>query len=184
MAKRKTLDLIVLLMISVFVITVSAQVYYSLGMKSTITTATTDVYFVKGVDNVTAGVSLSPQNTYATLTGLKAYPNASFTYTDPLRVRNNNATSEYSIRLGPVSLSGNDTEFVYVKFLLRNGTSETSPTLASLNYTCDGSSWANTGATGWIEIPAVTEYAITVVTKAKDDAGSAQVEIEIVVDVE
>lgn len=184
MAKRKTLDLIVLLMISVFVITVSAQVYYSLGAKSTITTATTDVYFVKGVDNVTAGVSLSPQNTYATLTDLIAYPNASFTYTDPLRVRNNNMTNTYTIRLNPVSLSGNDTEFIYVNFLLRNGTSETSPTLASLNYTCDGSSWTNTNATGWIQIPANTEYAITVVTKAKDDAASAQVEIEIAVDVE
>jgi len=184
MAKRKTLDLIVLLLISVFVITVSAQVYYSLGMTSTITTATTDVYFVLGVDNGTAGVSLSPQNTYATLTGLKAYPNASFTYTDPLRVRNNNATSAYSIRLGPVSLSGNDTEFVYVKFLLRNGTSEDNATLASLNYTCNGSQWTIPSTTDWVSIPGTTEYAITVVTKAKDDAGSAQVQIEIAVDVE
>ena len=184
MPKRKTLDLIVLLMISVFVITVSAQVYYSLGMTSTITTATTDVWFVKGVDNGTAGVSLSPQNTSATLTGLKAYPNASFTYTDPLRVRNNHTTSSYNIRLSPVSLSGNDTEFVYVKFLLRNGTFETNATLASLNYTCDGSSWTIPPATGWVQIPAETEYAITVVTKAKDNSGSAQVQIEIAVDVE
>ena len=184
MDKRKYLDLMVLLIISVFVITVSAQVYYSLGTKSTITTATTDVYFVLGVDNGTAQVSLSPQNTYATLAGLKAYPNASFTYTDPLRVRNNHTTSTYSIRLNPTSLSGNDTEFVYVNFLLRNGTAEASPTLASLNYNCSGGSWAIPSATGWIEIPADTEYAITVVTMAKDDAASAQVEIDIAVDVE
>ena len=184
MDKKRSLDLIVLLIISAFVITVSAQVYYSLGTKSTITTATTDVYFVLGVDNGTAGVSLSPQNTYATLTNLKAYPNASFTYTDPLRVRNNHTTSAYTIRLNPTSLSGNDTEFVYAKFLLRNGTVEASPTLASLNYTCDGSSWTIPSATGWIQIPASTEYAITVITMAKDDAASAQVEIEIAVDVE
>jgi len=183
MAKRKTLDLIVLLMISVFVITVSAQVYYSLGMTSTITTATTDVWFVKGFDNVTAGVSLSPQNTSATLTDLKAYPNASFTYTDPLRVRNNGSIAK-DIRLGPVSLGGNNTEFVYVKFLLRNGTFEPNATLASLNYTCDGSLWTIPPATGWVQIPANTEYAITVVTKAKDNAGLAQVQIEIAVDVE
>ena len=184
MDKRKYLDLIVLLMISTFVITVSAQVYYSLGAKSTISTATTDVYFVKGVDNMTAGVSLSPQNTYATLTDLKAYPNASFTYTDPLRVRNNHTITGYTIRLNPVSLSGNDTEFVYVNFLLRNGTSQASPTLASLNYNCSGGSWTIPSATGWVQIPADTEYAITIVTMAKDNAASAQVEIEIAVDVE
>jgi hypothetical protein len=184
MDKRRYLDLIVLLMMSVFVITVSAQVYYSLGMTSTISTATTDVYFVKGLDNVTAGVSLSPQNTSATLTDLKAYPNASFTYTDPLRVRNNHTGTGYAIRLTPVSLSGNDTEFVYVNFLLRNGTAEASPTLASLNYNCSGGSWAVPSATGWVQIPASTEYAITVVTMAKDNAASAQVEIEIAVDVE
>ena len=183
MAKRKTLDLIVLLMISVFVITVSAQVYYSLGMTSTITTATTDVWFVKGVDNVTAGVSLSPQNTSATLTDLKAYPNASFTYTDPLRVWNN-GSNPHNVRLSPVSLSGNDTEFIYVKFLLRNGTSEDNATLASLNYTCNGSQWTIPSTTDWVSIPGTTEYAITVVTKAKDNAGSAQVQIEIAVDVE
>jgi len=184
MKDRKWLDFLVLLLISTLVITVSAFVYYSLGMTSTISTATTDVWFVKGVDNVTAGVSLSPDNTSAMLTDLLAYPNASFTYTDPLRVRNNHTSNTYQIRLSPVSLSGNDTEFVYVKFLLRNGTFEENATLVSLEYTCDGSDWTVPSATGWVQIPASTEYAITVVTKAKDSAASAQVIIEIAVDVQ
>ncbi|NIO36293.1 hypothetical protein GTO27_01160 [Candidatus Bathyarchaeota archaeon] len=184
MNRTKWLDFLALLMISLLVVVATAAVYYSLGMTSTVTTATTDVWFVKGVDNATAGVSLSPQNTSATLTDLKAYPNASFTYTDPLRVKNNHTSSTYQIRLNPVLLSGNDTEFVYVRFLLRNGTYEENATLASLNYTCDGADWTIPPATGWVQIPAGTEYAITIITKAKDNAAAAQVQIEIAVDVQ
>jgi len=186
LVSRKEMKLVTLLITSLIIATVSAQVYYSLSMQSTITTATTSVWFEKGVDNSTAGVNLNPQKTVATLTGLKAYPNASYTYTDPVRVRNNGSVA-YNIRLTPVSLSGNDTEFVYVKFLLRNGTSESSPTLASLNYTCSGGTWSIPSATGWVSIPATnpdTEWAITVITKAKDNAASASVTIEIAVDVE
>lgn len=179
---KKSSKFLTLLLASMLIAAANAFVFYSLSMASTITTATTDVWFVKGLDNVTAGVSLSPDNTSAVLTGLLAYPNASFTYTDPLRVRNNHTSSTHQIRLSPVSLSGNDTEFVYVKFLLRNGTSETSETLVSLEYTCDGSEWTVPSATGWVQIPASTEYAITVVTKAKDSAASASVIIEIAVD--
>lgn len=182
---RKEMKLVTLLLTSLLIATASAAVYYSLSMQSTITTATTSVWFEEGADNDTAGVSLSPDKTVATLTGLKAYPNASYTYTDPVRVRNNGSVA-YDIRLTPVSLSGNDTEFVFVKFLLRNGTSESSPTLLSLNYTCDGSSWTVPSATDWVSMPATnpdTEWAITVITKAKDSAESASVTIEIAVDV-
>ncbi len=184
MEKTRWLDLLVLLMISGLIVTATAAIYYSLGMTSTITTATTDVWFVLGVDNGTAGVTLSPQGTSANLASLKAYPNASVTYTDPLRVRNNHSTSTYNVRLNPVSLSGNDTEFAYVKFLLRQGIYENNATLASLNYTCDGSSWTIPPTTGWIQIPGSTEYAITVITMAKDSAASAQVAIEIAIDVQ
>jgi hypothetical protein len=171
-------------MISALVITASAAIYYSLGMTSTITTATTDVWFVPGADNGTAGLSLSPENTSATLASLKAYPNASITYTDPVRIRNNHTSSTYDVRLKPVSLSGNDTEFIYVKFLLLQGIYEDNSTLASLNYTCDGSSWTIPSTTSWVQIPASTEYAITVITMAKDSAAAASVSIEIAIDVQ
>ena len=180
---KKSSKFLTLLLASMLIAAANAFLFYSLSMASTITTATTDVWFVKGLDNETAGVSLSPDNTSAVLTGLLAYPNASFTYTDPLRVRNNGSVL-HQIRLSPVMLSGNDTEFVYVKFLLRNGTSETSETLASLNYTCDGSDWTVPSPTGWVQIPAGTEYAVTVITKAKDSAGGASVTIEIAIDVQ
>ena len=181
---KRSAKFLTLLLTSILIASVSAAVYYSLGMTSTISTATTDVWFVKGVDNATAGVSLSPDNTTALLTDLKAYPNASFTYVDPIRVRNNHTSNSYSVRLSPVSLSGNDTEFVFVKFMLRNGTSDDNATLATLWYNCSGSDWTVPSATSWVSMPADTEWAITVQTKAVDSAASASVDIEIAVDVQ
>ena len=183
---KKPLKLLALLLTSMLIATTSALVYYSLSMTSKVAIAATDVWFVLGADNVTAGVELSPDNTSATLTDLRAYPNASYTYVDPLRVRNN-GSADYNIRLSHVSLSGNDTEFVYVRFLLREGNIETSATLASLNYTCTGTSWNVEPSANWVSIPAAdpdTEWSITVITKAKDNAASASVTIEIAVDVE
>jgi len=183
---RKEMKLVTLLLTSLLIASGSAAVYYSLSMTSTITTYPAAVWFEKGVDNGTAGVSLSASKTVATLTLLRAYPNATYTYTDPLRVRNNGSVP-YLIRLRPVSLSGNDTEFVFVKFLLRNGTSESSPTLLTLDYECNGTDWTIPSTTSQVSIPANnpdTEWAITVLTKAKDNAASASVTIEIAVDVE
>lgn len=174
----KSTKMLVLTLMSILIISATAAVYYSLSATSTITTATTDVWFVLGEDNTTAGVSLSPDNTTATLTGLKAYPNATFTYTDPLKVRNNHTSTSFDIRLRPMSLSGNDTEFVFVNFTLQGSS------LRALNYTCSGSSWTIPSTTSWITIPASTEWSITIETKAKDSAASASVTIEIAVDVQ
>jgi len=176
MAKRKSLDLIVLLMISVFVITASAAVYYSLGMTSTITTAANDVYFVKGPDNETAGVNIFNDNKSATLTLLKAYPNMTMTYDDPIRVRNNGSVP-HNVRLRPVSLSGNATYFVFINFTLQ------APTKASLNYTAPGGSWNEPSTTDFVQLAAGQEYAIVVQTMANATATSGQIAtIEIAVD--
>ena len=179
MARRKYLDLIVLLMISVFVISVSAQVYYSLSMTSTISVEATDVYFVKGVDNATASVNLSSDNRSAQLS-LKAYPNVTTTYTDPIRVINN-GTADANIRLANVSATGSATSFVFVNFTLM-GTSE-----RQLNFTIVGGAWTSSGPTDWITLPAAnpdTEWSVKIETKAAAGATSGTATIEISVDVE
>lgn len=176
---KKSLKLITLLLSSILIATVSAGVYYSLTMTSTISVATTDVYFVKGVDNVTAGVTLGSDNTTAQLTALKAYPNITTTYNDPIKVRNNATSGSTNIRLGHVSLSGDATQFIFVNFTLM-GTEE-----RALDYTSDGSSWAIPSTqTDWISIPTGLEWSIKIETKAKAGATSASVTIEIAVDVE
>ena len=179
MAKRKSLDLIVLLMISVFVISASAAVYYSLGMTSTITTVANDVYFVKGPDNGTAGVTLFNDNKSATLASLKAYPNMTMTYDDPIRVRNNNTDTNFNVRLRPVSRSGDAQYFVFINFTLNT----TTP--VSLNYTSNGVSWTDPPETAFVQVNANTEYAIRVQTMANATATSGQIAtIEIAVDIE
>jgi len=183
MPLKKSAKFLTLLLTSIVIASVSAGVYYSLSMTSTITTATTDVWFVAGDDNGTeCNVVLSPQNTSATITGLNAYPNATFTYVDPIRVKNNGSEPQ-DIRLRHISLSGNDTEFDFVKFQIRNGTTETDAILRTLNYVCTGSDWTLPSNTTYVSIPGDTEWSVTIETRAIDDAGSASVIIEIVVDV-
>jgi len=180
---KKSAKFLTLILTSIVIASVSAGVYYSLSMTSTITTATTDVWFVVGTDNGTdCDVVLSPQNTSATITGLKAYPNATYTYIDPIRVRNNGSAAQ-DIRLRHVSLSGNDTEFDYVKFQIRNGTTEADAILRTLNYDCTGSGWTLPSNTTYVSIPDTTEWSVTIETMAIDNAASASVTIEIAVDV-
>src|SRR3972149_6343929 len=95
---RKELKLVTLLLTSLLIAGASAQVYYSLSMSSTISVATASVYFVEGDDATAAGVSLSSDNKSAWLTQLKAYPNVTTTYPDPIKIRNNHTSTAFNIR--------------------------------------------------------------------------------------
>jgi len=179
---KKPVKFLTLLLTAMLIATASAAVYYSLTMTSTISVATTSVYFVKGVDNVTAGVNLSADNKIAQLTQLKAYPNVTTTYDDPLRVRNNHTSSLFNIRLVHVSLSGAATNFVFVNFTLTwmNGTE-----ILSFDYTSNGTVWTPPSSpTSWVSIPNNTEWIIKVETKAIAGATTDTVTIEMTVDVE
>ena len=178
-ASKKPVKFLTLLLTAMLVATASAAVYYSLSMTSTITTAANDVYFVLGPDNGTATVTLFNDNKSATLTTLKAYPNMTMTYDDPIRVRNNNTGTSFNVRLRPVSRSGDAQYFVFINFTLNT----TTP--VSLNYTSNGVSWTDPSETGFVQVNANTEYAIRVQTMANATATSGQVaNIEIAIDVE
>ncbi len=184
---KKSMKFLTLLLTSILIASVSAAMYYSLEMTSTIDVYGADVYFVAGTDNGTAGlvVTFGSQNTTATITGLRAYPNASLTYTDPVRVRNN-GTSTAQLRLAPLTNpSANPEDFEYVRFLL-NATN--AGDRKWLNYTSDGSSWTSpSSATSWTTtgISASTEWPIVIYTEANATATiSDSVTIAITVDVE
>jgi len=186
---KKSLKLLTLLLTSLLIASVSAGMYLSLTMTSTVKVYKSNVYFVIGSDNGTKGleVTLDSTNTTATLTGLRAYPNASFTYTDPVRVRNNASVGTYSqLRLAPkVDPSTNAADFVYVKFLLN-------ATIAGdrkwLNYTSNGVSWTcPTGPTTFTTtgINGGQEWPIVVYTMANATATvNNSVTISITVDVD
>ena len=185
---RKELKLVTLLLTAMLIASASATMYYSLTMTSTIDVYAADVYFVVGLDNATSGllVTLDGTNTTATLTGLRAYPNASLTYTDPIRVRNNASAGNYTqLRLVPVTNpSGNENQFVYIRFMLNATTAENK----WLNYTSDGSTWTNpSGPTSWTTtgINGGEEWPIVIYTKANATATATNsVTIVITVDVD
>lgn len=183
---KKSMKFLALLLTSLLIASVSAAMYYSLEMTSTIDVYAADVYFVVGADNGTSGlvVTIGSQNTTATITGLRAYPNASLTYTDPIRVRNNGGTTA-QLRLAPLTdPSTNPEDFVYIKFLLNASSADD----RWLNYTSDGSSWTSpSSATSWTStgIGASTEWPIVIYTKANATATTSDsVTITITVDVD
>jgi hypothetical protein len=175
----KSMKFVTLLLTSMLIVSASAAVYYSLSMTSTITTATNDVYFIVGADATEAGTSIFNNNKSATLVSLKAYPNMTTSYDDPIRVRNNNGATTFNVRLRPVSLTGDAQYFAFVNFTLQTST------LISLNYTSNGVSWTGPSTSGWATVNANTSYAIVVQTKASATATSGQTAtIEIAIDVE
>ena len=189
MRLKKSAKFLTLLLTSILIASVSAGTYLTLTMTSTIGVYESDVYFVAGSDNGTApglSVTLDSTNTTATLTGLRAYPNATFTYTDPVRVRNNASVGMYSqLRLAPkVDPSTNAADFVYVKFLLNASSTDD----RWLNYTSNGVSWTSpTGPTSWTStgIDGGEEWSIVVYTMANATATvNNSVTISIIVDVD
>ena len=175
----KSAKMLVLTLMSILVLSATAAVYYSLEMTSTVTTAANDVYFVLGADNATAGTTISENGKSATLTLLKAYPNMSMTYDDPIRVRNNNTGTNHQIRLRPVSLTGSAANFKYINFTLQTTSKR------SLNYTSNGSTWTTPSTTAFVQVDANTNYAIVVQTEASATAAAGQTAIiEIAIDIE
>ena len=161
MAKRKALDLIVLLMISVFVISVSAQVYYSLSMESEITVGTTWVKFVNATDTPAAA---TVEDSYCSLP-LITYPNATVTYEHALGVNNTDTGAVHSIRLRHVSVAPDSDpdvgNFTSITFYLLDASNATQATFA---YNTTGNSWNTPPTTGWYQIPQGTEWFIKVET--------------------
>ena len=183
MDKRKSLDLIVLLMISVFVISASAAIYYSLPMVSSTTITATVVAFKGGADWDTSSWTMGTNNTYCSL-ALKAYPNATLTYEEPLNLTNTGTGVD--IRLRTVSInpaSGNEqvSNFTFINFTLYD---ETGTFKGSLNYTTTGNDWS-TPTMGSTDMDASDEWYIVIQTKAEAGAKSGIVaNIVIGVDVQ
>jgi hypothetical protein len=179
------MKLVTLLLTSMLIATVSAATYLSLTMTSTVQVYSSNVYFIEGSDNGTAGavLTLDSTNTTATITGLRAYPNATFTYENVTLVRNNATSGTTQIRLSPdVNPSSNPEDFAYVKFLL-NATNPADRRW--LNFTSNGSTWSNTGTTLWVTIPTSTQWSLVIMTKATTGATAGDsVTINVKVDVD
>jgi hypothetical protein len=162
MAKRKSLDLIVLLLISVFVITASASVYYSITMEPRVTTTGLTVEFTNG-DDTPIG---STVNAAWCRLLLKSYPNATLTYDQAVNLTNTDGSNPHSVQLSHVSITPDGSSFVggnftSIKFYLvaQNGTQ-----ITSFEYANNGTYWSPPADTSYYSIPASEEWTIKVET--------------------
>jgi hypothetical protein len=177
---RKWLDLLALLLISVFVISASGAIYYAMLASSTSTVAAAAVYFKNGSDS-TGILTLGTNNTYARL-NLNAYPNVTLYYDQAVNLT---ATVAKQIRLRPVSISpdgnpsvSNFTSVVF-RLLAANGVEQ-----GSLSYTTSGTSWTLPSQTGYFSIGAGVQWTVKIEIKAAAGAKTGvSTDIVIAVDV-
>jgi hypothetical protein len=157
---KKSLKFITLLIGSLLIATVSATVYYSLSMQTTITVGSTWVKFVSATDTP-AGSDI--QDSYCALS-LSSLPNSTIIYEHAIGLNNTYNGTRY-IRLRHVSVTPNGTSavssFTYIKFYLLDSTNVVQ---ATLNYTTSGNNWSVTSTTGWNSVTALTEWYIKVET--------------------
>jgi len=171
---------VTLLVMAIIIGTVSATTYYTLSTSSTVTVATSPVYFVTGTDSTAAGLAIETPPTSATFSSLTAYPNVTTTYGDAAGVYNS-ALSPHGVRLRPVSFSDdNANQFKFITFALKDG----STTKAVLNYTSNGVTWTAPSTTSFQTISASATWSLSIETHAADDATSGHVHIVIAVDVQ
>ena len=88
---RKSLKLITLLITSLLIATVSAEIYDYLYQDATISVEGLTLEWTLGADNATAGTQIAGST--CTLTNLKGPPNGTRIYGDPARLNNTGASS-------------------------------------------------------------------------------------------
>ena len=179
----KKMSVILLLIIAATVTTVSAAVYFSLIAQPTVTISQTPVIFEQGSD-WPSGSSLGANSTYVSL-AIKAYPNATLTYEEPLNISNiDSAAQDIRLRhvsITPASGSASVSNFTFINFTLFD---ETGAYKGSLNYTTTGDTWS-TPSMGFTAMDASDEWYIMIQTKATAGAEANIVaNIVIAVDVQ
>jgi len=184
-AFKKEMKLLGLLLTSLLIASASAAVYYSMEMRSNVTTATPFVKFVAGNDSTEAGAAdYATDGTYVRLAGLKAYPNATLTYDQAINITNTD-TATHKFRLTHTTIN-NDTDtsnFYSIEFRLiaANGTQYGG------NFIYDNSNgddtWDPPYQTTLVYILGNEEFAVKVLTRAASGA-TADVKANVVISVD
>jgi len=158
MINRRWLDFLIILLISMFVVSASAAVYYGMLLPSSATVKVAPVHFIAGNDS--SGIlSLGANQTYATLT-LDAYPNVTLYYDQAVNIT---ALANKAIRLRPISISPNSdpsvSNFTSVVFrLIRADMAE----VGVLSYTTTSNMWNVPPSTSYVPITSGETWAIKI----------------------
>jgi hypothetical protein len=135
--KRKALRLLCFLLSALLVMTVSASVYnYMYINVGPVKVYAPKVYFNTGLDAGLAGASYGDNQTYAKMTSLSGWPNATRIYEDPLRIKNNDTTKDFTIELRVDSYTDDTTEVS--SFIIRLKDASTGALKGTLTITTAG----------------------------------------------
>ena len=153
--------LVIGLLLLTVIATASALVYYSLDLRVVVTSTTPMVIFVTASDSTSAGATIGTNSTYAKLTGIKSYPNATSIYEQALNVSNTD-TASHAVRLRSISITGGSTSYGTILIKLTDVTGTVQQTIT---YT-GGASWGapSVSPAGFISpgIAASTKWSIRV----------------------
>jgi len=176
---KKTVKLLALVLTSLLIASVSAAVYYSMSMVPTVTIAQAAVIFEAGADDSSSAcnVTVGTNSTYASLS-LKAYPNATLTYTEPLNISNTDTSSAKNVRLSHVSITPDGTtdvaNFTFINFTLNS---------QDFDYTVSGNDWQTPSDMSYQSLGASTEWAVMIETRAVAGATSG-IDVTIVIELD
>lgn len=167
----KSVKFIILVVMAALIATASAAVYYSELMQPSVAITGATVVFVSGSD-FPAGSTLGTNSTWVSL-ALKAYPNATLTYDQPLNISNTDSAS-HTFRLRHISITpatgtASVSNFTAINFVVENtaGVAQN-----SFNYTTTGTAWNTPATTSYMTLPANTQWIIYVQTQAVAGASS------------
>jgi hypothetical protein len=168
---KKYVKFIILIAMAALIGTASAAVYYSVLMQPSVTITGATVVFVSGND-FPSGSTLGTNSTWVSL-ALKAYPNATLTYDQPLNITNTDTASHLfrlrNISITPASGTASVSNFTAINFIVENtaGTVQ-----ANFYYNTTGTTWNTPTTTGYMTLPASTTWIISVQTTAAPGASS------------
>jgi len=155
---KKSLRLLTLFLTSMLIATASAAVYYSMNMQVTVTISQATVIFEEGSDWPT-GSEMGANSTYVSLS-IKAYPNVTLTYEEPLNI-SNTGSSARNVKLKHVSItpaSGDGvSNFTFINFTL-NG--------VDFDYTTTGNTWNTPSDMTYQLLSGNTEWRVKIETRA------------------
>jgi hypothetical protein len=181
---NKSSKFLILLLVSLLIGIANAAVFYSMIAQPTISVTAAKVVFVSGTDFPT-GSSLGTNATWVSL-ALKAYPNVTLTYEQPLNISNTD-TVGHTFRLRHISISpanGSATvgNFTSINFVVQNTAGAAQN---SFNYTTSSLNWITPTTTSYMSLPASTTWIVYAETKAVAGANDvATASIQIAVDVQ
>jgi hypothetical protein len=163
---RKNLKFVTLLASALLIASASAAVYYTINMQSSVAITSAPIKFVEGSD-WPYGSSMGANGTWVSL-ALKAYPNATLTYEQPLNISNVDPSKSHNFTISHVSItpdsgSADVGNFTFINFVIKDAAGNVQ---ATFNYTTTGNSWNTPSPTSKLTLPANTQWTVYVETKA------------------